>query len=148
MDNTILFANWLRETRQLQMEFYNTDPAALEGLERDQYLAINNLAARDELSEALGEHSWKPWSSTKGKLNRREYIKEHVDALHFIANMLIAAKCTDEELNEYYLEKMEVNRERQRQGYTNENKCRECTRALDDVKESENFPGLCEMCVP
>lgn len=143
-----LFGKWLEETQKLQIESFGTDPAALVGLERDQYLAINNLAARDELSEALNEHSWKPWSKTKGQLNRREYIKEHVDVLHFVANMLIAAQCTDEELNELYLEKMDVNRARQVASYDNSNKCSLCKRALDDVKESALTPGVCELCVP
>jgi hypothetical protein len=144
----MLFGKWLEETRKLQIESFGTDPTQLTGAERDLYLAINNLAARDELSEALGEHSWKPWSKTKGQLNRREYIKEHVDGLHFYANMLLAVQCTDEELNELYLEKMQVNRDRQAAGYENENKCSICKRALDDVKPSVFNPDACELCVP
>jgi hypothetical protein len=144
----MLFANWLQETRKLQMESFGTDPSALEGLDRDYYLTWNNLAARDELSEALSEHSWKPWSSKTGELNRREYIKEQIDVLHFVANMLLAAGCTDEELDALYQEKMDTNRARQAGNYDNTNKCTLCKRALDDVKESVLSPGLCELCVP
>jgi len=144
----MLFANWLQETRKLQMESFGTDPSALEGQERDYYLTWNNLAARDELSEALSEHSWKPWSSKTGQLNRREYIKEQIDVLHFVANMLLAAGCTDEELDTLYQEKMDTNRARQAGDYDNTNKCTLCKRALDDVKESVLSPGLCELCVP
>lgn len=143
-----LFADWLKETRQLQIESFGTDPAALEGKDRDYYLTWNNLAARDELSEALSEHSWKPWSSKTGELNRREYIKEQIDVLHFVANMLIAAQCTDEELDTLYQEKMNTNRARQAASYDNSNKCVFCKRALDDVKPSELTPEACELCVP
>lgn len=143
-----LFQDWLKETRQLQIDSYGTDPGDLTGQDRDYYLLWNNLAARDELSEALGEHSWKPWSKTKGELNKREFIKEQIDVLHFVANMLLAAGCTDEELDALYSEKMSVNRNRQTNGYDNKHKCKDCRRALDDVRESAVFPGLCEMCVP
>lgn len=142
-----LFGSWLKDTNALQIESYNTDPSKLEGEARDHYLMWNNLAARDELSEALSEHSWKPWSSAKGKLNRMEFISEVVDSLHFHANMLIAAKCTDEELNEVYLAKMEKNRVRMANNYDNSNKCSGCKRALDDVKESLLVPGMCVLCI-
>lgn len=141
-----LFDSWLSETRKLQIESFGTDPGTLEGKDRDYYLTWNNLAARDELSEALSEHSWKPWSKTTGTLNRREYIKEQIDVLHFVANMLLAAQCTDEELDSLYQEKMDVNRARQNASYDNSNKCTNCKRALDDVKESE-VKGVCILCV-
>lgn len=144
----MLFDKWLAETRELQIKSFGTDPSALEGQERDYYLMWNNIAARDELSEALGEHSWKPWSKTKGQLNRREYIKEQIDVLHFVANMLLAAGCTDEELDSLYQEKMDTNRARQEAAYDNSNKCKVCKRALDDVKPSIFDPEVCELCNP
>ncbi len=142
----MLFKDWLAETRKLQIEAFNTDPSSLEGDELLQYLFIQTYAATDELHEAAGEFAWKTWSSKKF-LNRKEFIKEYVDALHFIANGLIAVKCTDEELDEIYQAKMQVNRERQAAGYTNENKCSGCKRALDDVQESITDPGMCILCV-
>lgn len=144
----MLFDKWLEETRKLQIESFGTDPTELEGRDRDYYLTWNNLAARDELSEALSEHSWKPWSSATGQLNRREFIKEQIDVLHFVANMLLAAKCTDEELDSLYQAKMDTNRARQADSYDNSNKCTLCKRALDDVKESIVSPGQCELCAP
>lgn len=143
----MLFADWLKETRQLQIDSFGVDPAALEGDNLLSYLFVNTFATLDEMHEAAGEFSWKPWSSKKF-LNRREYIKELVDALHFIANGLVAVNCCDEELDELYTAKMQVNRDRQAAGYTNENKCSICKRALDDVKPSILNPDACELCVP
>lgn len=142
----MLFKDWLKDTRQLQIDYFDTDPAALEGDELLKYLFVNTFATMDEMHEASGEFSWKTWSKKKF-LNRKEFIKEHVDALHFIANNLVAVKCTDEELDELYQEKMEVNRQRMSAGYTNENKCSSCKRALDDVKEAEPGLGICVFCV-
>ena len=119
--DNMLFDKWLEKTHELQVESYNTDPSLLKGQERDHYLMWNNLAARDELSEALAEHSWKPWSSTTGSLNRENYIKEIVDSLHFHANMLIAVDCSDAELDAVYTAKMEVNRARMANNYDNTN---------------------------
>lgn len=141
----MLFESWLAETRKLQIESFGTDPAALEGDELLAYLFVQTFAATDEMHEASQEFSWKTWSSKKF-LNRQAYIKELVDALHFIANGLVAVKCTDKELTDIYEAKMEVNRQRQAAGYTNENKCTECKRALDDVGESA-AKGLCIFCI-
>lgn len=141
----MLFKDWLAETRKLQIESFGTDPAALEGDELLAYLFVQTFAASDEMHESAQEFSWKPWSSKKF-LNRKEYIKELVDALHFIANGLVAVKCTDQELDELYQAKMEVNRQRQAAGYKNDYKCSECKRALDDVAESA-VKGICILCL-
>jgi hypothetical protein len=143
----MLFDKWLEDTRKLQIEAFGTDPASKEGKELLAYLFVQTFATLDEMHEAAGEFSWKTWSS-KEFFNRREYVKELVDALHFIANGLVAAKVTDEELNEIYEAKMQVNRDRQAAGYSNENKCGICKRALDDVKPSIFDSKVCEICVP
>ena len=143
----MLFDKWLEETRKLQIESFGTDPAAKEGDDLLKYLFVQTFATLDEMHEAAGEFSWKTWSS-KEFFNRREYVKELVDALHFIANGLVASKVTDAELNEIYEDKMQVNRNRQAAGYTNENKCKLCSRALDDVKPSIFDPEVCELCNP
>jgi hypothetical protein len=141
----MLFQTWLAETRKLQIESFGTDPAALEGDELLAYLFVQTFAATDEMHEASQEFSWKTWSSKKF-LNRKEFIKENVDALHFIANALVAVKCTDEELTEIYEAKMEVNRQRMANNYQSDYKCTECKRALDDVDESA-IKGLCILCI-
>lgn len=127
-----LFGNWIEKTKLLQEEFYGHKFEDFTEQELVEWVRINILAAEDELHEALSEISWKPWA-TKSYFNREAYLGEIVDVLHFVANLLAGARITDEELNAAYLEKMERNRERQRQGYTGVDKCNGCKRAKDDI---------------
>lgn len=127
-----LFGSWLKDTRTLQEDFYGVIFENRTAEEREEGIKINILAATDELHEALNEVSWKPWAKAKF-FNREAFIGEIVDVLHFIANLLVWANVSDEELNRAYLEKMERNRQRQREGYLGTEKCSECARAVDDI---------------
>lgn len=146
-----LFTDWLHETRKLQIESFGKDPAALEGETQVEYVRWNMLAAQDELMEALHEISWKPWASAEF-FNKNEFANELVDVLHFVANMLVTAGVTDEDLDERYLAKMQKNRDRQSNGYTGTDKCPDCKRAFDDVGKSEwpfladESQMLCRLC--
>ena len=149
-----LFNSWLRETRKLQEEGFKIDYSAMEG---DEPLKLNNLieysrwnmlAIDDEMAEMRQAMSWKPWQADEPYVDREELIHEAVDVLHFVANIVVAAGGTDEQLNEYYLAKMEKNRQRQLKGYRVREagvKCSVCTRALDDVDESFTS-GICVKC--
>lgn len=141
-----LFTEWLMRTQILQRMSYGKDPAQLDGRDRVEYVRWNMLAAHDELSEALGEIAWKPWADAE-YFNRDEFIGELVDVMHFVGNMLVAAGCTDAELNARYLAKMEKNRKRMESGYTGLDKCPSCRRARDDVAKSEHS-DLCVLCAP
>jgi hypothetical protein len=157
---TKLFEEWLAATRELQETAYKVDYDFFENEPGSDELRIHNLveyiswntkAAMHELVELDSETSWKPWQMDASYVNRREVIGEAVDALHFIANILAAVDCTDEELNERYLAKMEVNRERQlgvKGYYVNAAgvKCALCRRALDDVSPSPFDSNLCAEC--
>jgi hypothetical protein len=109
-----LFGNWLKATRELQTLSFGTDPHDLEGAARAEFITWNHTAAVLELSEAMEEFpGWKPWVVNRGEVLRREaFIAEVVDTLHFVANMLSAVQCTDEELEAAYLAKMQKNRDR------------------------------------
>jgi hypothetical protein len=66
----------------------------------------------------------------------KRLLKEAVDVLHFVANIIVAAGGTDEQLNKFYAEKMEKNKQRQLNGYKVKDigvKCAMCSRAIDDV---------------
>ncbi len=130
--STLLFGSWIENTKYLQEEFYGHKFEDFTVQERVEWVRINILAAEDELHEALGEISWKPWASAQF-FNREAYLGEIVDVLHFVANLLAGANISDEELNAAYLEKMERNRERQRAGYSGTDKCDYCKRANDDI---------------
>jgi hypothetical protein len=67
--------------------------------------------------EGMHEFDWKPWVKTElGFLNRDAFVGEMIDVLHFVANMLVAAGCTDDELSNKYAEKQQKNRDRMASG--------------------------------
>lgn len=130
--------DWLKIQKEYQQETYGTDidSMATDVEARTTYTTWNILAAHAELSEALEETPWKPWSSRDKKemwhKNRDSFVSELVDVAFFLANAAIAAGVSDEEWNEKYQAKMEVNRKRQRTGYdANATKCPNCRRELD-----------------
>ena len=125
--------SWLEETRILQIDAYDADPALLKGDELADFVVWNHTALIDELSEFLAEVQWKPWSKVRGGVNRDAAIGELIDVAHFLANLAVAMGCTDEEWEYRYKEKMALNAKRQRDGYDNSNKCKQCKRALDDT---------------
>lgn len=127
-----LFNNWLAETDTLQREAFNNVLPSLEPENRAAEFRTQAFAAIAEIVEMSNEIGWKPWATSR-HLNREAFIAEGVDVLHFIANALLLAGCTDEELNEVYTAKMEKNRARQLAGYDGvTTKCPQCKRALDD----------------
>jgi dimeric dUTPase (all-alpha-NTP-PPase superfamily) len=149
-----LFSDWLIETKELQEQFYGKKFEDFDHDELVQWVRINILAAEDELHEALGEISWKPWAKSEF-FNREAYLGEIVDVLHFVGNLLVGAGITDAELNEAYLDKMERNRQRQRTGYTGLDKCMRCKRAVDDIvahggkiaEVDDQGNGYCDQCM-
>jgi len=136
-----LFGKWLEATSKLQQDCYNVDYAKLHSDDHDslraviEYLRWNMLAIDDELAEVRKAISWKPWQHDDPYVDRREVLKECVDVLHFVANIICAVGGTDEELNAEYLAKMQKNADRQKKGYKVLDagvKCQLCARALDD----------------
>lgn len=147
--------DWLKKTRELQIEAYGRDPQALDGDDLAEYITWNHSAAVVELSEMLEEVRWKPWSVRKPEdpviPDKAAFIKEAVDVGHFIANMLVAGGVSDSEYWDAYLAKMQVNRERQLRegGYQSRrgvDKCVNCLRSFDDVGESKLIDQYCVKC--
>lgn len=135
MSGSDMFQEWLLSTRVLQRQSFGKDPALLEGEELAQYIRWNCLAAIDELMEMLHEVDWKPWTVTNdGIRNAQAFKGEGVDVLHFVANLLVAGRTTDEELTQLYLAKQQKNRDRMAsKSYTGvKEKCPGCMRAFDD----------------
>jgi hypothetical protein len=152
----ILFEGWLRKTRDLQKNVYfiefdemaGDDPRRIRKLV--EYMRWNMLAIDDELAEMRQAISWKPWQHDEPYADREEIIKEAVDVLHFVANIIVAAGGTDEVLDRLYLEKMEKNKKRQLEGYLVKSKgvkCSLCYRAIDDVGVGKQ-PDMCSKCLP
>jgi hypothetical protein len=151
-----LFGAWLDETKRLQAEGYGAYPDQLEGFDLRYYLTWNHSAAVIELGEMLEETRWKPWDNTDLESDPivpdpDPYTKEAVDALHFVANMLVAGRVDVARLNRAYRAKMQVNWERQQRdgGYDSKrgvDKCQKCLRSFDDVPRSEAWENHCVKC--
>ena len=150
-----LFQDWLKETARLQEECYGAKYSVFHSDAPDdinatiEYMRWNMLAIDDELAEMRQAMSWKPWQHDDPYLDREELVKEAVDVLHFVANIICAAGATDEELDEIYLAKMQKNRARQRAGYKVREagvKCGVCLRALDEVQVSVSDSTICMKC--
>lgn len=129
---------WLEKHKTFQTETYGTDFDAFKTdfAARTAFTTWNMHAAMIELGEATDETPWKPWATyDHGEVwekNRKNFITENVDALFFIANGLVAAQVTDEELQAAYDAKTSVNIKRQVDGYdASSTKCPGCKRELD-----------------
>lgn len=128
-----LFGSWLKETLDLQIDYYGRPaPGILYGEELAQCVMLNTTAMVAEWGEMLAEFpGWKPWAIGHD-INRDALVGEMVDALHFVANILTAVGCTDEELNDRYSTKMLTNRRRMASGTYDGvgDKCTVCHREL------------------
>lgn len=105
----------------LQSHITGMDVLDLPHAARMDYIRYNVLALTDELHEALKEVSWKPWAEGH-RFNREAYLKELVDALHFLMNLALAAGAdgvTDlvREFTALYFHKADVNQRRKDEGY-------------------------------
>lgn len=147
-----LFNKWLGKTRDLQEKAYKVDYSAFHSDSPEdlntliEYIRWNMLAIDDELAEVRKAISWKPWQHDDPYADRKEIVKECVDVLHFVANILCAAGATDEELDAEYLAKMQKNADRQKNGYRvldDGVKCTRCFRALDDYDVSSCIDSDC-----
>lgn len=140
-----MFGTWLADTRELQTEAFGTDPGALpyEGGFKGDFVTWNHSELCTELGEMMNEFpGHKTWVTDRTLINRGAFIGEAVDALHFLANILAAVECTDEELNVRYRAKMHKNRRRMASKIYDgvSDKCPNCHRELMD--------GRCTVCEP
>lgn len=136
------FDDWLRTTKLLQELAYDAYYDQMSDEERADSLMMNLYAAIDEITEIGDECGWKPWASPRGWMNREAMIREAVDALHFIGNILTHTGCTGEELTMYYKAKQLTNLQRQIEGYDAvSDKCAYCHRELPADPYSCSAPG-------
>lgn len=124
----------MASTRALQQEYFNRSFPIQDPDELADYVTEQHSAAVIELSEFMQEVGWKPWATPRGWVNRRQAVGELIDVAHFLANLLCALEVTDNEWEELYRLKQEVNRQRQRDGYDGRTgKCPVCRRSYDDA---------------
>lgn len=130
----------LRRQYELQVDIFKCLPV-VDADDRAYYLSWNHTALIKELGEALDEVSWKPWA-TDEFFNRDAYLKELVDAWHFLMNAILVAKLERQtipdlsyEFYNRYMQKAKINQERQETpgGYqVIGTKCPDCGRAIED----------------
>lgn len=124
----------MASTRALQAEYFRREFPISDPDELADYVTMNYAALTVELGEFMQEVGWKDWAAPRGWVNRRAAVGELVDAAHFLANVLCALDVTDNEWEELYRLKQEVNRQRQRAGYDGRTgKCPVCRRSYDDA---------------
>lgn len=136
------FSDLLATQLDLQRNAFGIDPTMLVGDQRMEYIRWNVLALTDELHEMLAETGWKPWASS-AHVNEDLALDELVDALHFLLNLLLVVgqPLGDAGLEDFtnqlmsaYMRKVEVNAQRQVDGYSGTHKCPDCHRDLATVK--------------
>lgn len=125
---------WLESTYALQRESFGMNlPLAPNTNYLADYVTTNHSALVIEAGELMAEFGWKPWAQPRGWVNRENALKEAVDVAHFLANILCAIGVTDQEWEDAYRKKQEVNRRRQSDGYDGvSGKCFNCKRSYDD----------------
>lgn len=127
--------DWLETQLSLQREAFQLDPTQLEGEALAEYVTWNAYALSDELHELTQEIQWKPWATGQGEIfDHYLALTEFVDMMHFMANLALAFNFSHEDIAEMYLNKVQVNRDRQEEGYDGRSeKCPNCHR---DLKEA------------
>ena len=112
--------HWLESTEQLQRQTYGysftSSPLQPDAEETAHYLDWNATAAVQEMAEVREEFSWKPWAKDEPFVNRDRVRDEVIDVLHFLGNILTAIGVTDEELEQAYKVKQNINRQRAASG--------------------------------
>lgn len=137
----------IRQQRELQHRMgHKFSVAPDEKWARIEHIKNMAIAAIMEISEALDEVSWKPWTVGEPVLRKHAVGGELSDAWQFIMNMWFAAypELSDEDLANRMLATLEaklaINETRRVNGYDGYSlKCIHCKRALDDPAVSCTF---------
>lgn len=121
-------ANKLEVMMEMQKKFQENIGFNFEEMtpkEKSAYIKEMHLWVVDEMSEGLHElkyakgwsKKYDSWTEEETKLRDDNFKDEMVDAFHFFMNILIATGMDANELYERYLNKNEINIERQNTGY-------------------------------
>jgi dimeric dUTPase (all-alpha-NTP-PPase superfamily) len=105
---------------ELQTGSMGIDPRSVMGAQRYIYLLNNFEGIADELAEARAETNWKMWTHgvELGTFHDRDaFVKELVDLLHFLVNLLLLADASADEVYNRYMAKASVNARRQDEAY-------------------------------
>lgn len=94
------------------------DPRAITPSDsiKASYVRDMTLSAIVELTEALNEWGWKPWSTRVG-VDREKFVGELADVMCFYMNLMLVGGVSAAELCDAVAAKQKVNLERNRDGY-------------------------------
>ncbi len=109
--------DWLASTVELQGAAYGFIARPTDAKATSRSIRENVLALIVEAVELLDNVSWKFWAHDEPFVDRDKVIKEAVDGMHFLANILVSVGATDTEFWAAYREKQALNLERQIRGY-------------------------------
>lgn len=99
------------------MKAVGLDLVSMPPVERERLIKECCLADIVESVELLNEVNWKPWKRTKKPLDLEQARFEVVDKLCFLLEMAMALGMDAETLFQYHSRKVEINHERQTDGY-------------------------------
>lgn len=102
--------------RELQKMHNGYDIEDQNIITRIDNVRLNVLAAIKELTEVLDCCGWKPWATSR-HFAFSDMQKELIDVWCFVMNLMLHAGMDADALDTLYAEKMEINRERARNGY-------------------------------
>lgn len=145
-------AEMLAAQLKLQKEHMKDgNPQTLTGDEMADFMRWNAFALEDEIHEAMAEVGWKPWATHRG-IAEAAFLKEMVDGWHFFMNMLLCAlpdspEVIAEKFMAAYYEKNQINAQRQLEGYTGTDKCRNCGREFEETQVPYQTRGM-RFCNP
>jgi hypothetical protein len=121
--------------------------------ERVEYIKEMYIATTIELAEALGEISWKTWTTKPPSVQLLPFIKELGDAFQFIMNMWFAAMPNAKPAEiaaamfATHTAKIAVNHKRIDENYDGiSTKCHSCKRAREDAEVDPGVYGWTCAC--
>ena len=135
-----MWLSMLARQFRLQTESFHIDFDILRQVfsAKKDYVLRNAYALEDEIHEATNEVDWKPWVDGQ-VFNRDAFLKELIDAQHFLMNLMLLCKEQGQSVDDFaretfgrYLGKADVNRIRQETGYDGRSSKCECRRAIED----------------
>lgn len=123
--------------RQLQLQIkLNPGFERMTNNELMEFIRTTIISLLSELNEMLGETNWKPWAAVEPGINNKErYLKEIIDAQHFLFNLALVAGVKPHEYYLAYIAKNEINIERQDNDYEGNNpRCEHCGDEIETYK--------------
>lgn len=130
--------------RQLQLQVkINPEFEHMTNERMMDFIRTTMLSLVSELCEMLSETNWKPWAAVEpGIKSKQRYLKEIIDAQHFLFNLALVAGVKPHDYYLAFIEKNEVNFKRQEHEYDGNNpRCVQCGNEVETYKDTTIMDG-------